>query len=45
MNAAPISPAILEIARILAREAVRRYLDEQAKPKTNAPSAEKTRAE
>lgn len=29
MNAAP-NPAILELARILAREAVRQYLEEQA---------------
>jgi len=42
---APLNPAILEIVRILAREAVRQYLEGQAKPQPAAPSMEKTRAE
>lgn len=41
--AAPVKPAVLEIARILAREAVRRYIEEQTQKA--APSADKTRAE
>jgi hypothetical protein len=44
MNAAPqVGPAILELARILAREAVRRYIEEQTQKA--APSAEESRAE
>lgn len=39
--AAPVNPAILELARILAREAVRQFLEE----KEASPSAEERYAE
>lgn len=43
MNAAhQVSPAILELARILAREAVRQYIEQTASTQPAAPEAEET---
>jgi hypothetical protein len=42
---APLNPAILELARILAREAARRYIEQTASTQPAAPSAEERRAE